>query len=252
MQGRVWEIHLSRNGSKKENRAAKLPDCVYAERSVDRIRNECSFKEFKAEDGFFIEASANRWFIFAERETEVVIDCPGRRNDGIRSFEGAFKINRGCSFSTKNIRLSAVEFADLQLTDDVEKIDLGIIPEANVSSGYGKHFEEIHRAVKDDIWKLQSDNELHKDGMESLRKWHIGTSGALSFGMIAGSGIILLVVWKESSRARVRSSNAMELGTLNDVEPRVSRQQATERENSEASQQRVRERGHLANHAEEK
>ena len=130
-----------------------------------------------------------------------------------------------------------MEFADLQLTDDVEKIDLGIIPEANVSSGYKKHFEEIHRAVKDDIQKLQSDNELHKDGKKSLRKWQIGTSGVLSFLMISGSGIILFVVWKERSRGRVRSGNAMELGTLNNVEPRVSRQQATE-----ALQQPVRER----------
>ena len=139
--------------------------------------------------------------------------------------------------STKNFRLSAEEFADLQLTDDVEKIDLGIILEANVSSGYKKHFEEIHRAVKDDIRKLQSDNELHKDGMESLRKWQIGTSGVVSFLMISGSGIILFVVWKERSRGRVRSGNAMELGTLENVETRVSRQQVTE-----AAKQRVKER----------
>ena len=223
-------------------RRIELPSCLtaYAVGSVDRIRNECSFKEFRAEDGLFVEASAKRWFIFAERETQGVIDCPGSRNDGIRSFEGAFKINRGCSFSTKNIRLSAVEFADLQLTDDVEKIDLGIIPEANVSSGYKKHFEEIHRAVKDDIRKLQSDNELHKDRMQSLRKWQMGTSGALSLLMISGSGIILFAVWKERSRGRVRSGYAMELGTLNNVELRVSRQQATE-----APQQPVRE--HEAN-----
>ena len=134
-----------------------------------------------------------------------------------------------------------MEFVDLQLTDGVEKIVLGIILEANVSSGYGKHFEEIHRAVKDDIRKLQSDHELHKEGMQSLRRWHSRTSGVLSFGMIAGSGIILWIVWKERSRARVRSRNVMELGTLNDVEPRVSRQQVTERENSEAFHQQVRE-----------
>ena len=136
-----------------------------------------------------------------------------RVNEELNSLQASMVENlnemSGCSFSTKNIRLSAVEFADLQLTDDVEKIDLGIIPEANVSSGYKKHFEEIHRAVKDDIRKLQSDNKPHKDGMESLRKWQIGTSGALSFLMISGSGIILFVVWKERSRGRVRSGYAM-------------------------------------------
>ena len=199
-------------------RRIELPSCLtaYAVASLERIRKECSFKEFKSKDGLFVEASANRWSIFAERETQGVIDCPGRRNNGIRTFEGAFKINRGCSFSTKNIRLLVVKFADLQLTDDVEKINLGIIPEANVSSGYWKHFEEIHRAVKDDIRKLQSDNELHKEGMENLRRWHVGTSEVLSFGMIAGSGIILFIIWNERSRARVRSSNVIELGMLND------------------------------------
>ena len=55
--------------------------------------------------------------------------------------------------------------------------------------------------------------------------------------MISGSGIILFVVWKERRRGRVRSGNDMELGTLNNVEPRGSRQQATE-----APQQPVRER----------
>ena len=185
-------------------RRIELPSCLtaYAVGSVERIRNECSFKEFRAEDGLFVEASANRWFIFAERETQGVIDWPLTREQERWDSKFWRRIQDKQGLLLKNIRLSAVEFADLQLTDDVEKIDLGIIPEANVSSGYKKHFEEIHRAVKDDIRKLQSDNKLHKYGMESLTKWQIGTSGALSFLMISGSGIILFVVWKEKSRVR--------------------------------------------------
>ena len=80
-----------------------------------------------------------------------------------------------------------MEFADLQLTDDVEEIDLRIIPEGNVYSAYRKHFEEPHRAVKEDIRSLQSHHELHKEGIQKLKTWHRGTSGVVTIGMIAGA-----------------------------------------------------------------
>ena len=60
----------------------------------------------------------------------------------------------------------------------------------------------------------------------------MGTSGVVTIGIILGSGIVVSIAWKERSRARRkrRSNNDIELGTLNDVEPRVGRQQGVESE----------------------